>query len=120
MDFVTAVKLYFSNYVNFQGRSSRPAYWWPVLMNFIVSLILSWIGGLFGSETGSEVLGGIWSLVNILPGLAVSVRRLHDIGKSWTWIFINLIPVIGVIWYIILMVKPSQPEPNEYGPVPMQ
>ncbi len=60
----------------------------------------------------------IYSLAVLLPSLAVSVRRLHDIGKGGGWIFINLVPVIGSIWYIILTVLPSQRGYNRFGAQP--
>lgn len=120
MDFVTAIKLYFNNYVNFSGRSSRPAYWWPVLMNILVCLIISWIVPESKYFTLNLIISGLWALVNLLPGLAVCVRRLHDIDKSWVWILISLVPLVGTIWFVVLMAQPGNPGSNEYGPAPMQ
>lgn len=51
----------------------------------------------------------------LVPTLAVSVRRLHDIGKGGGWIFINLIPVIGSIWFLILMIKKGESITNRFG-----
>lgn len=72
--------------------------------------------GTFGSEI--NILSAIYGLAVLIPGLAVAVRRLHDIGKSGWMMFINLIPLIGAIWILILMIRDSVPGDNEYGPNP--
>lgn len=157
MNFITAIKLYFKNYVKFSGRSSRPEFWWPVLMNILV--LFSCIAVIALTEPFSDdltqsvymVIPAIWNLGNILPILAVGVRRLHDIDKSWVWILLALIPSILVylfphvvsiwphiidklwiwfpinlikegcmIWFIVMMALPGNPEANKYGPAPMQ
>jgi uncharacterized membrane protein YhaH (DUF805 family) len=60
------------------------------------------------------ILNVIVMLVLLIPSLAVSVRRMHDIGKAGGWIFINLIPLIGAIWFIILAIKDSEPGANRF------
>ena len=113
------------NYVNFSGRASRSEYWYFVLLNFIISMVFNIItfvlasNGVSDGLTVVQVLSWLVSLALFLPGLGVSVRRLHDIGKSGWWLFIILIPCcIGLIWLVILMCKGSEMEENEYGPVP--
>ena len=54
------------------------------------------------------ILQGLFALANIIPGIAVGIRRMHDIGKSGWWILINLVPIIGGIWFIILAATPSK------------
>ncbi|MBE2179478.1 MAG: DUF805 domain-containing protein [Chthoniobacterales bacterium] len=103
------------NYVNFQGRARRKAYWMFVLFNIIVAIILSIIDNVIG--TGG-LLGGIYSLAVLLPGIALGVRRLHDIGKSGWWLLIALVPLIGAIVLLIFAVMDSQPGENQYGPNP--
>ena len=71
-----------------------------------------------GGETGVGLLGGIYSLAVLLPGLAVAVRRLHDIGKSGWWLLIALVPFVGAIILIVFFVKEGDPGSNEYGPNP--
>ena len=73
VSFGEAIKLFFVNYVNFDGRSTQSEYWWVVLFNFLVGLGVGWI----------PVLGWLVSLGLLIPGLSLSVRRLHDTGKSW-------------------------------------
>lgn len=51
----------------------------------------------------------------LVPTLAVSVRRLHDIGKGGGWIFINLIPLIGSIWFLVLLIKEGEKVANRFG-----
>ncbi len=111
--FIYVVK---DNYMNFYGRARRTEYWMFVLINMLIGAvlgILSWALGTFGI-----VLANIYSLALLLPGLALSVRRLHDINKSWPWIFINFVPLVGTIWYIILMCTEGVSGDNQYGPDP--
>jgi uncharacterized membrane protein YhaH (DUF805 family) len=63
---------------------------------------------------------GLYALAIILPALAVAVRRLHDIGKSGWWLFITFVPLVGSIWYLVLLATDSQPGENEYGPNPKE
>jgi len=115
VDFKTAVSEYFSNYCNFSGRASRSQYWWPVLFNFIVAIVLSIIGTLIGGKDVINILTGLYSLAVLLPSLGISVRRLHDIGKGGGWIFISLVPIIGSIWFLVLMLTASEPNDNRFG-----
>ncbi len=104
------------NYCNFEGRASRSEYWWFFLFNFIAGLV---IGAVFvWSETLEYLVSGLFSLAMLLPGLGLSVRRLHDSGRSGWWIFINVIPFIGQLIYLYFTVQPSQNVPNKWGGVP--
>lgn len=99
-------KKFWTNYTNFSGRSTRRDYWIAALINFVISGILSYI---------SKTLGGIFSLITLIPGLAIAFRRLHDINKSGGWIFISLVPLVGWIIYIVFMCTASVDENNQYG-----
>ena len=104
------------NYCNFSGRASRSEFWWFELFNAILGMV---IGIIFcWSENAMNIASGIMTLDLLLPNLGLSVRRLHDIGKSGWWIFLGFIPVIGGIILLIWWCKNSQMETNEYGPVP--
>lgn len=107
-------------YVDFSGRARRKAYWFFVLFNLIISFVLGFIDGLMGlaSEGGVGLLGGLYSLAVLLPGIAVSVRRLHDTGRSGWWLLIGFIPLIGVLVLIVFMVMDSEQGDNQYGPNP--
>src|SRR5688572_10460224 len=87
------------NYVGFEGRARRKEYWMYTLFNIIalvVAMVLDSVLGLTG-EAGIGPLYGLYALATFLPGLAVSVRRLHDVDKSGWWILIAFIPLIGAI-----------------------
>ena len=106
-------------YATFRGRARRKEYWTFVLVTFIFTIMAVYIDGLlFGTtsqDSGYGIVYGLFSLIMLLPGLAVLVRRLHDVGKSGWWIFISLIPVIGSIWLLLLLLTDSQPTENQYG-----
>ncbi len=129
---IEAYKKYWIKFADFKTRSSRGDYWFVVLMNFIISFALSVILGLFGIEivktsfdfknfaSAFELGPGyyislIWGLINLIPALAVAVRRLHDTNRSGWWIFICLIPFVGFIWYLVLLCLGSVSENNRYG-----
>ena len=108
-------------YAEFQGRSHRKEYWMFTLFNFLAMVLLGAVGALLGGggEGGlGDVLQGLYGLGVLVPGIAVTVRRLHDIGKSGWWGLVALIPLIGSLILIYFAVKDSQPETNEYGPNP--
>lgn len=60
----------------------------------------------------------LFFVFHLIPTIAVSVRRMHDIGKSGWWVLIAFVPLIGWIWYLILCCTDSQPGDNQYGPNP--
>ena len=86
--FGEAVRNFFAQYATFSGRATRSEYWYMVLFNLLVSMVISAIGGLISPEVVS-VISGIYSLVIFIPGFAVVWRRLHDIGRSGGWYFIG-------------------------------
>jgi len=118
--YITALK----KYTAFSGRARRKEYWMFVLFNVIFSFIAVGLDFLFGQIIGRDGSVGIfsilYSLAIALPSLAVAVRRLHDIGKNGWWFFITFVPLIGSIWYLILLATDSQPGENEYGPNPKE
>lgn len=87
-----------------------------VLFNVIFGIVASIIDGIIGTN---GLIGGLYSLVVLVPALAVSVRRLHDVGKSGWWILICLVPVIGV-YFLYLTILEGQQGTNEYGPNPKE
>ena len=105
--FMEAIKLYFINYTNFTGRSTVSEYWWAYLFNIIASTVLSYI----------PYIGPVASLGLIIPGIALSVRRLHDTGKPWTYLLMMLIPIAGPIILIVRYCKKSDVD-NQWGPAP--
>lgn len=109
------------NYVGFEGRSTRTEYWMFVLFNFIFSAVITLLAALLVNYlelTLFVFLPYLYSIAVLLPSLAVSVRRLHDIGKSGWWILISLIPLIGSIILIVFYCQDSQTSENQYGTNP--
>ena len=109
------------NYATFQGRARRREYWMFVLFNMIfmiVAMILDNILGTTFSEGYYGFIYLIYALALMLPSLAVSVRRLHDVGKSGGFIFIALIPIVGAIWLLVLTCTDGNPGSNNYGDSP--
>ena len=107
-----------NNYVGFSGRASRSEYWFWVLFTMIVSFVTGIMDGfIFGSEFGTGTISSIAAVIYFLPGLAVWVRRLHDVGKSGWWILssILILPVLLLLYWLIIE---GDSNPNEYGEVP--
>jgi len=112
------------NYAVFSGRARRKEYWMFILFNFIFGLVASFIdlgiGLLTFAVFGLGLLYILYTLAVFVPGLAVSVRRLHDVGKSGWYYLIILIPIAGPIWLLVLLCTDSQPGDNKYGPNPKE
>ena len=83
-------------------------------------MVLDNILGIAIDGVGYGPLYGLYILATVIPGLAVTVRRLHDVGKSGWMLFINLIPVVGLIWLLVLMLTDSQQGINKWGVNPKQ
>ena len=102
-------------YAVFNGRARRKEYWYFVLFNFIINIVLS---GIDSMTTGMGLLPGIYTLAVLIPSIAVLVRRLHDTDRSGWWVLIGLIPIIGWIVLLIFMVQDGKPGENQYGSNP--
>lgn len=113
------MKWYFKvlkNYVNFSGRATRTEYWMFVLINLLITLAIILMDLLlFPSmvEDGMGILGMLYALAVLLPYIAVTVRRLHDIGKSGWWYLLALVPIAGIVLLIFTLLE-SAPD-NQYG-----
>ncbi|MEI6555288.1 MAG: DUF805 domain-containing protein [Paludibacter sp.] len=110
-------------YVDFKGRLSRKEYWMYVLFTTIFALIAAIIDNLIGTTVGKTHLGiffYIYLIAIASPDLAADVRRLHDVGKSGSFMIVLLIPFIGIIWYIIVLSKEGVAGENEYGANPIE
>jgi uncharacterized membrane protein YhaH (DUF805 family) len=107
-------------YAVFSGRARRKEYWYFVLFNILIAIVLGIIDGVIGSSTntGMGLLGGIYTLAVLIPSIAVSVRRLHDTNRSGWWLFIGFVPLIGAIILLVFMVQDSQAGKNRYGSNP--
>ena len=116
--FLVAVK---QKYADFTGRATRSEYWYFVLFYLLLSAGLMFVDALLGwfnSELGIGVLSGIYTLALMIPSLSVTVRRLHDTGRSAWWLLLGLVPIIGGIVLLVFFVQDSQDGVNGYGPNP--
>lgn len=108
-------------YAVFEGRARRKEYWFFILFNVLISIAMAVIDRLTGNvspENGLGILSGLYALGVMIPGIAVSVRRLHDTGRNGWWLLITFVPIIGAIVFFYFMVLNSDAETNEYGSSP--
>ncbi|CAE6953287.1 DUF805 domain-containing protein [Vibrio alginolyticus] len=98
-------------YAVFTGRARRKEYWMFFLFNILITIVLEFLDGLLGTT----FIGAVYGLAVLIPGIAVTVRRLHDIGRTGWWALIGLIPVIGFIVLIIFAATDGDKGRNEYG-----
>jgi uncharacterized membrane protein YhaH (DUF805 family) len=109
------------NYVGFSGRARRKEYWMFFLISTLVSIGLILVDRMTGSYDpvrGWGLLSGLYALAVLLPGLAVSVRRLHDRDKSGWWLLLALIPLIGAIILLVWCAMDGDRGDNRFGPDP--
>lgn len=121
MSFGAAIVSFFSKFATFSGRARRSEFWFAVLFTTLVSIVLAVI---FPGETQvindiaiqqSSLASNLWQLAILVPSLALSWRRLHDVGRKGTYYLFILIPIVGLIMLLIQFVKDSQPGANEFG-----
>jgi len=108
-------------YVVFQGRARRKEYWFFTLFNMLIMiglLVIDVYAGKFDQQTGFGLFSTLYSLGVFLPSLAVTIRRLHDTGRSGWWILLSIIPIIGPIAVLFFLIFDSEDLENEYGPNP--
>jgi uncharacterized membrane protein YhaH (DUF805 family) len=123
MTFSQAVSSVLLNkYATFSGRARRSEYWWWYLFVSLVFLVASILDGAIGLTYSDLTVGGGWlatiaAIVFLVPNLAVSVRRLHDTGRSGWWLLIALVPFIGWLVLLYFFVLDSEND-NQYGPSP--
>lgn len=118
-----AVQAVTKNFANFNGRARRKEYWGTMLVYIIVAVILSMLMNItfWISEYLSYffvLVASIFYLATIVPIIALTVRRLHDIDKSGWWYWISLVPLIGGIWLLILLCTEGTRGDNRFGADP--
>ncbi|MFG1201986.1 DUF805 domain-containing protein [Xanthobacter aminoxidans] len=134
MTFTQAVRSCLSQYAGFEGRAPRSEFWWFTLFYILVDVAVIAVGGMLLTGSITSVQGNVdrsvswyvmtapnWLMIIahlalFLPTLAVTVRRLHDVGRTGWWILISFVPFFGILLLLFWWVQPSQREPNAYGP----
>lgn len=115
--FVTALK----NYAVFSGRSRRSEYWYFALFYVIFYLagaVVDAMTGSFERTSGIGVCTAIVALALLIPSISVTVRRLHDTGRSGGWVLIGFIPLVGALILLLFMCQDSEPGANRFGANP--
>ena len=135
-----------NRYAQFTGRASRSEFWYFILFYAILSFVISLLDSVLGTNYTYEVISAgalpaadgqiaaavtqkvgylsiIFSLAMLIPSMAISIRRLHDTGKSGWWFLLVVIPIVNFIGFFVLLyfyVQESQAGENEYGPNPKE
>ena len=120
---IEAYKKFWKGYVDFEGRSTRSDYWFAYLAHVLIFFAYYLLDAVFErmvSATGSMDVFTIsvillliffaYGIATVLPGLAITVRRLRDAGYNWPYIFVAFIPFVGGIILIVLLCKPTKVE----------
>ena len=110
--FGEAISLYFRNFINFNGRSTRSEYWFAMLFLFVVSLCANVIDSLLLGDAG--ILPALINIAFFLPSLGLNIRRLHDSGKSAWYLLLGIIPFAGWIIMLVFYCQPSVGQ-NKWG-----
>lgn len=124
MGFTSAVKSFIVNSFNFKGRASRSEYWNTVLFILLTFIIVDYSDRRFLSETVEGeleqlfLLPVLWFLILMVPFISLTVRRLHDIGKTGWWGLFLLMPFVGVVVLGVFHLFPSERTPNRFGTPP--
>ena len=121
----------YRRYAEFTGRSRRKEYWMFVLFQVLVSLAIGVVFGRTSYMTGAGMMTGnvmvqgpggmvqnLFSLVSLIPGIAVSVRRLHDQDRSGWLLLLVFVPVLGWFALLVFMCLEGTRGPNRFGPDP--
>ena len=128
MSFVESIQTVLGKYAAFSGRARRSEYWWFILFFFLVAIVAAVVDSALGLQLGNDqstfsdtgLVSAVVTLALLIPWLAVSVRRLHDTGRSGWLVLLGLIPIVGVILLIIWFAQDSKPGANAHGPNPKE
>lgn len=117
MSFVEAIQTCFAKYATANGRALRSEFWYFILFLLLAGSVVSVLDVLvFGARDGAGPLALLFTLVTLLPNVAVSIRRLHDIDKSGWLLLLVLIPLVGAVLLIVWCCRRGDDGPNRFGP----
>ena len=117
-----AIKCITEKYFDFSSRAPKKEFWFFILFYFvglIILIVIDVAAETYDEESGLGVFSGIFYLLTIIPGLAVSVRRLHDTNRVGWWVLISIIPIVGPIWLIVLYCYEGDEGENRFGENPL-
>lgn len=119
MDFPTAVMTGLGRkYATFTGRAGRAEFWFFTLFMVLALTVAKVVDVGWGMPGGQGPVSGIVGILTLVPALAVSVRRLHDVGRSGWWGLLYLVPLIGVVVLLIWTIRRGDADDNRFGPAP--
>lgn len=110
-------------YAVFSGRARRREYWYYTLFTILVSVALVCVDLALGGFSDRWMVGffsPLYALATLVPGTAVTARRLQDAGHKGWLMLLPVIPILGAIALLVLLLQDSQPGDNRYGPNPKQ
>ena len=120
-----AFSRFWKKYATFSGRASRSEFWWVALISAVLGILfyvieLAAAGWNPTAATADvtdpgDILNYIWSLATLVPSLALSVRRLHDVDRSGWWVLLGLVPVVGWIILIVWNASAAKPAGRRFG-----
>ena len=102
-------------YADFSGRARRTEYWLFVLFSMVIAMVLGVVDYVLGSP---GIVGLLFALAILIPGIAVAVRRLHDTDRSGWWLLIAFVPIVGTIVLLVFLLLDSNPGENRFGSSP--
>ena len=115
----TSYREFWQNILTWNKTATRRQYWWPVIINYFLGIILTallqvtlghpWSEIYTWTDLGANTAGNVILLLVWIATFTLKARRLHDTDRSAGWILIELIPIIGTIWFFILTLLPSRP-----------
>jgi uncharacterized membrane protein YhaH (DUF805 family) len=118
MNFMQAIESGFRNYANGGGRAARSEYWYWTLFALIIAVISAAADMTIFPAIEWGPVGTVTGIALFLPGLAVSIRRLHDIDRSGYWVLLAL-TIVGILWLIYWACVPGTEGDNDFGPDPL-
>jgi len=114
MGFTEAVRSVLTQYATFSGRARRSEYWWF----YLATVLADAVAMLIDSALGTPVLAILLMVALLIPGVAVTFRRLHDAGRTAWWLLIGFVPIAGAIILLVFFCTDSDMATNKWGPSP--
>ncbi|WP_053958127.1 DUF805 domain-containing protein [Sulfobacillus thermosulfidooxidans] len=101
-------------YANFQGRATRPQFWWFYVINSLIIIVFTMINQSFPHNVIVILVRLLYLVAVLIPTLALSTRRLHDTNRSAWWLLLYFVPILGWIILLVFYALPSDPHRNTY------